>query len=144
MGLKDSLKRLFSTTKTVGTEKVEQTIDQVKEFTHGNTAKADEAISQTKEKVKDMAADAEAKVVEVKEKIQQKVEETTDQIQAKLDELWENIDEKAAQAVDKLEAKIRGDEPATEEVNAIQEETTEEKASEKDQAGKPSNTEPKV
>jgi ferritin-like metal-binding protein YciE len=114
MGLKDSLKRLFSTSKTVGTEKVEQTIEQVKGYTQEKTEKVDEVISQTKEKVKDFARETDEKVKDLGGKIQQKAEETKDHIQAKVDELWENIEDKAVTVVDNLEAKIRGAEPASE------------------------------
>jgi uncharacterized protein YjbJ (UPF0337 family) len=113
MGLKDSLKRLFSTSKNVGAEKVEQTIEQVKGYTQEKTEKVDEVISQTKEKVKEFARETEAKANDLGGKIQQKAGETKDHIQAKVDELWENIEEKAVTAVDQLEAKIRGAEPET-------------------------------
>jgi uncharacterized protein YjbJ (UPF0337 family) len=116
MSLKDSLKRLFSTSKTVGTEKVEQTIEQVKGFAKENTGKVDEVINQTKTKVQDFARETDTKAKDLSEKIQSKVEETQDQIEAKIDEIWTKFEDKAVIVVDNLEAKIRGAEPEGESI----------------------------
>ena len=114
MGLKDSLKRLFSTSKTVGTEKVEQSIEQVKGFTKENTEKVEEVIDQAKESIKEFARKAEEKANDLGEKIQGKADITKDQIEAKIEEVWAKVEDKAVTVVDNLEAKIRGAEPSAE------------------------------
>jgi len=114
MGLKDSLKRLFSTSKTVGAQKVEQSIEQVIEFTKGNSEKADEVIGQTKENIREFARETSEKAKDLGEKIQGKAEEAKDQIEAKVEEAWAKFEEKAVFVVDNLEAKIRGAKPEEE------------------------------
>jgi len=111
MGLKESLNRLFSTSKNVGTQKVEQSIEQVKEFTKGNSEKVDEVIGQTKENIKEFARETSDKAKDLGEKIQEKAEETKDQIEAKVEEVWAKFEDKAVIVVDNLEAKIRGAKP---------------------------------
>ena len=111
MGLKDSLKRLFSTSKTVGAQKVEQSIEQVKEFTKGNSEKADEVIGKTKDNIREFAWETSEKAKDLGEKIQVKAEEAKDQIEAKVEEAWTKFEEKAVTVVDNLEAKIRGAKP---------------------------------
>lgn len=116
MGLKESLNRLFSTSKNVGTQKVEQSIEQVKEFTKGNSEKVDEVIGQTKENIKEFARETSDKAKDLGEKIQEKAEETKDQIEAKVEEVWAKFEDKAVIVVDNLEAKIRGAKPDEEPV----------------------------
>ena len=118
MGLKDSLKRLFSTSKKVGTEKVEQSIDQVKEFTKEHSVQVDEVVAKTKETIKDLAKETKEKAKDLGEKVLEKTDETKDKIEAKIEEIWAKVEDKAVVVVDNLEAKIRGvesvEEPATE------------------------------
>lgn len=116
MGLKDSLKRLFSTSKKVGTEKVENSIDQAKEFAKEKTGKLEEVVDEAKENMKEFARETSEKVKDIGEKVHEKAEETKDTIEAKVDEVWEKFEEKAVTVVDNLEAKIRGAEPEIEPV----------------------------
>jgi gas vesicle protein len=109
MGLKDSLKRLFTTTKKVGTEKVEESIDQAKEFAKEKTEKLEEVVDEAKENLKEFAK-------ETSEKVHTKAEETKAKIEAKAEDVWEKLEEKAVTVVDNLEAKIRGVEPEAEQV----------------------------
>jgi hypothetical protein len=114
MGLKDSLKRLFSTSKKVGTEKVEQSIDQAKEFAKEHSDPIDEVVTKTKESIKDFAREANEKVMDLREQVQEKTDETKDNIEAKIEEIWAKVEDKAVVVVDKLEAKIRGKESVAE------------------------------
>ncbi len=114
MGLKDSLKKLFSTSKKVGTEKVEQSIDQAKEFAKEKTEKFEEVVDEAKENLKEFAK-------ETSEKVYEKAEETKDSVEAKIEEIWEKLEEKAVTVVDNLEAKISGAEPETETSEVVDE-----------------------
>lgn len=117
MGLKESLKRLFTTSKTVGTKKVEQSIEQVKKFAKENSGDVEEAIDQSKESIQELARKAEEQAKVYSEKIQEKAEETKDQIETKIEEVWAKFEEKAVIVVDNLESKIRGAEPDEAPVN---------------------------
>jgi len=100
MGLKESLRKLFGTSKTVTVAKADElkdkavhSVETAKEYSKDVVGKLDNAVTE----VKAAAKDASVKVKDFGENLKEKAEEAI-----------EKLDEKAAGIVDKLEEKIRG------------------------------------
>jgi len=99
MGISESLKRLFGTTKEVGKIKLDEIkdkssveVDSAKDYMHEATEKIEEAVVEIKESAKVYA-----------EKVQDYGQELVEKAKEKVDE----IDVKVAGKIDKLEEKIR-------------------------------------
>jgi hypothetical protein len=108
MGLKDSLKNLFSTSKKVGTERVEQRIEEAKVYVKEKTETLEEVVEDARESVKEFVRETSIKTEEIVEKIQEKADVAKDKIETKAEEVWQEFEAKAVTVVDNLEAKIRG------------------------------------